>query len=559
MADLRIRVRGDTTVNWTTRNPILGLDEMAWDRTAKIFKIGDGVTRWDALPDVRLSPPVVLEPDGSVSLRTDNGLHKFTVKGTPEPTVLLDGEEILFNMQDLQDIITGIETDTEEMKQIKTEVETLLQSARDLKTEITAEADRAQGYIAQNEAAAQRAEQAVTAADAKVAESLKAAESALGSAQQANSVVAEVRQIAQSTTFLRSKIIPVGDFDSVTKKKALSRSELNYVLFASGPAGAKLILQPDIMLASDPGAGVYEIHNVGENDISVEAEGSGAVSSLPRVIANQALGYSISDADVTLGPSTVNFAMKGCPAIATGGRVLFFMSTTQIYKSGTVHSVTGRWTAGLSGNFTVVTKTPIPTAITNRPHIYVLEAVLPENFPGGNLTAQFVVTGNVQTWMCDAVFLDNIEGPDGTPVISGDSVATNPRPVSYTTVSPNVILFNYATRIRLTGRRPVTSADVLIATHYSSDFIDNVDNGANAAISCLGYSIKTEAGTAVTFDTDMGLKDQSQSCVVAYKAKAGTSVVGATLKPAAAITLQPEKMVQVYGLPTEPKIWHTRN
>ena len=51
-----IRVRGDISETWETENPILKLREIAYDMTAKRFKVGDGLTAWKDLayvaPDV---------------------------------------------------------------------------------------------------------------------------------------------------------------------------------------------------------------------------------------------------------------------------------------------------------------------------------------------------------------------------------------------------------------------------------------------------------------------------------------------------------------------------
>ena len=49
MANKRILIRRDTTANWVSVNPILGLAEYAYDITVKDFKIGDGVNAWNDL------------------------------------------------------------------------------------------------------------------------------------------------------------------------------------------------------------------------------------------------------------------------------------------------------------------------------------------------------------------------------------------------------------------------------------------------------------------------------------------------------------------------------
>ena len=46
----KIQLRRDTAVAWSLSNPILSQGEAGYDLTNKVLKIGDGVTRWDALP-----------------------------------------------------------------------------------------------------------------------------------------------------------------------------------------------------------------------------------------------------------------------------------------------------------------------------------------------------------------------------------------------------------------------------------------------------------------------------------------------------------------------------
>jgi hypothetical protein len=45
----KIRVRRDTTANFTSVNPVLAVGEVSFDTTAKQFKIGDGSTAWTSL------------------------------------------------------------------------------------------------------------------------------------------------------------------------------------------------------------------------------------------------------------------------------------------------------------------------------------------------------------------------------------------------------------------------------------------------------------------------------------------------------------------------------
>ena len=46
----RFQPRADTGANWTAANPVLLLNEVGYDTTAKQFKMGDGVSAWSLLP-----------------------------------------------------------------------------------------------------------------------------------------------------------------------------------------------------------------------------------------------------------------------------------------------------------------------------------------------------------------------------------------------------------------------------------------------------------------------------------------------------------------------------
>lgn len=48
MAD-RIQLRRDTALNWFNTNPLLTQGELGFETDTKYFKIGDGVTLWNAL------------------------------------------------------------------------------------------------------------------------------------------------------------------------------------------------------------------------------------------------------------------------------------------------------------------------------------------------------------------------------------------------------------------------------------------------------------------------------------------------------------------------------
>ncbi|MEG8219011.1 PE-PGRS family protein [Sphingomonas sp. HH69] len=50
MALVKFRIRRDTSVNWTSINPTLGLGEPALETDTLKVKYGDGVTAWTDLP-----------------------------------------------------------------------------------------------------------------------------------------------------------------------------------------------------------------------------------------------------------------------------------------------------------------------------------------------------------------------------------------------------------------------------------------------------------------------------------------------------------------------------
>lgn len=48
-----IKVKQDTSTNWTSKNSVLESGEFGFDTTNKILKIGDGVTAWNALSAIQ--------------------------------------------------------------------------------------------------------------------------------------------------------------------------------------------------------------------------------------------------------------------------------------------------------------------------------------------------------------------------------------------------------------------------------------------------------------------------------------------------------------------------
>lgn len=50
----RIKVRRDSSANWTSTNPILQAGELGFESNTNKLKIGDGLTAWAALPYLQL-------------------------------------------------------------------------------------------------------------------------------------------------------------------------------------------------------------------------------------------------------------------------------------------------------------------------------------------------------------------------------------------------------------------------------------------------------------------------------------------------------------------------
>ena len=46
----RIKLRRDTSINWTTNNPILAVGEPGLDIDSNEVKYGDGIAHWASLP-----------------------------------------------------------------------------------------------------------------------------------------------------------------------------------------------------------------------------------------------------------------------------------------------------------------------------------------------------------------------------------------------------------------------------------------------------------------------------------------------------------------------------
>ena len=72
----QIQLRRDTSANWTANNPVLAQGELGVETNTSQFKLGDGVTTWNALPYGGLTGPAQTNPimgygsgnDGDVTL-----------------------------------------------------------------------------------------------------------------------------------------------------------------------------------------------------------------------------------------------------------------------------------------------------------------------------------------------------------------------------------------------------------------------------------------------------------------------------------------------------------
>lgn len=67
---VRILLRNDTALSWTTQNPILSKGEMGIESDTRKFKFGDGVNHWSDLKYASATPAVVAETDPTI---TDKG------------------------------------------------------------------------------------------------------------------------------------------------------------------------------------------------------------------------------------------------------------------------------------------------------------------------------------------------------------------------------------------------------------------------------------------------------------------------------------------------------
>jgi len=65
MPFIQLQFRRGTAAQWTTENPLLAVGEMAIESDTELFKIGDGVRRWNSLPYGGLRGPTGPTGDGT--------------------------------------------------------------------------------------------------------------------------------------------------------------------------------------------------------------------------------------------------------------------------------------------------------------------------------------------------------------------------------------------------------------------------------------------------------------------------------------------------------------
>ena len=73
---IRIQMRRDTSINWSTVNPIMFQGESGLETDTGNIKMGDGIQTWNALPYMALYTPTVLAPDINLS-STDNYIRIY--------------------------------------------------------------------------------------------------------------------------------------------------------------------------------------------------------------------------------------------------------------------------------------------------------------------------------------------------------------------------------------------------------------------------------------------------------------------------------------------------
>lgn len=92
-----IKLRRGLASDWTAVNPTLAEGELGYELDTRYFKVGDGVTAWNALPytvdEDQYLPDASLEDDGKILLTFAGGwVVAEPPSGLPDPTDLPDGK-----------------------------------------------------------------------------------------------------------------------------------------------------------------------------------------------------------------------------------------------------------------------------------------------------------------------------------------------------------------------------------------------------------------------------------------------------------------------------------
>lgn len=87
---LLFHVRADVATEWADANPIVAINELAYDSTNKRLKIGDGVTNWNSLPWLTVSQATIDAISSAVASNTSAIAGKYTKPSGGIPATDLD-------------------------------------------------------------------------------------------------------------------------------------------------------------------------------------------------------------------------------------------------------------------------------------------------------------------------------------------------------------------------------------------------------------------------------------------------------------------------------------
>lgn len=93
----QIQLRNDTSSNWTSANPTLAAGEMGIETDTDNFKLGDGVTAWNALPYGGIQGPT--GPTGATGLTGATGPTGPTGSTGPLPVFTVSEKSTNYTLQ----------------------------------------------------------------------------------------------------------------------------------------------------------------------------------------------------------------------------------------------------------------------------------------------------------------------------------------------------------------------------------------------------------------------------------------------------------------------------